>query len=363
MQQTNLCTAQQNYNFLDLVRFICALLVVTIHVEPFGLAETTSLFGYLNFGIQNYLARIAVPFFFVASGFFLYKKTTLPEFDTAPTKKYVVRLLKLYLIWTIIYLPLAFLSLLKEGWGLKHAVPVYIRNVIFAGSYMHLWYLPSLIVAVIIVSFLLYKKVNVKKIIILSSVLYFIGLFAQSWFGFITPLEELAPSLWNILRLVQSVIYSTRNGLFEGFVFVAIGMCFAFYDFNIKKGKAFAGFAVSMVLLLFEVFILQRFELSRAHDMYLFLVPAAFFGFSFILNVKLPDNAIYKSLRVMSYLIFYMHPLINKAVTETLKCIDTRLSESGVKFLITLTLTIALSYLIMKLSEKPKLRFLKKLYS
>lgn len=52
-----------SYNAIDLAKFLCAILVVTIHVAPFGLAQAGGLFAKLNYVTQDYIARIAVPFF------------------------------------------------------------------------------------------------------------------------------------------------------------------------------------------------------------------------------------------------------------------------------------------------------------
>ena len=63
-----------NYNAIDLGKFICAILVVTIHVKPFG-ANGSEVFTFLNLFLKQYIARIAVPFFFITSGFLLFRKT------------------------------------------------------------------------------------------------------------------------------------------------------------------------------------------------------------------------------------------------------------------------------------------------
>lgn len=59
----------REYSAIDLAKFICAILVVSGHVAPFGLTDNEML-QLLNYGIQQWLARIAVPFFFISSGFF-----------------------------------------------------------------------------------------------------------------------------------------------------------------------------------------------------------------------------------------------------------------------------------------------------
>lgn len=64
-------TNQQNYNAIDIAKFVRAILVVTIHVSPLRTAAETGWTSYLNFGLSQSLARTAVPFFFVTSGFFV----------------------------------------------------------------------------------------------------------------------------------------------------------------------------------------------------------------------------------------------------------------------------------------------------
>lgn len=72
------------FNGIDIVKFICAFLVCIIHIPPFKI----DLFGFnnFNFWLQNYLCRIAVPFYFTASGFLLFRKT---EFNSCHNRKII----------------------------------------------------------------------------------------------------------------------------------------------------------------------------------------------------------------------------------------------------------------------------------
>lgn len=96
------------------------------------------------------------------------------------TKNYVFRLLKLYIIWSAIYLPLYVEDMFKPGEKLWYFVLIYIRSFIFIGSYTQLWYFPALIFGIIITSFLLYKKVKPRTLIYLATFFYLIGLLTQS---------------------------------------------------------------------------------------------------------------------------------------------------------------------------------------
>lgn len=353
---------RKNYNGIDLAKFVCSLLVIAVHVKPFGsfADDTVKL---LNFGVQNWLARIAVPFFFVCSGYFLYKKTTLRDFSVEPSRKTLLHLLKLYLIWTLLYLPLSVRAFLRDPKGLRHAVLTYCRNCFITGSYTHLWYFPALIFAVFLTSYLLSKHIRHKHIVFLSVAAYGIGLLAQSWFGLIRPLQSAAPPVWQLLKLLQKLIVTTRDGLFDGFLFVNIGAVFAFYEVRITRRRALTGFLVSMVMLLAEAASLKALGFARAQDLYLSLIPAAFFGFAFIRQAELPDHPVFPKLRKLSSLLFYSHLWIEALVRKALRLMNVPLAKTAWLFLLTVFFSILASLAMVKLAEKKRFQWLRLLYS
>lgn len=91
------------YNAIDAAKFLCAIMIVMIHIAPLGENET---FHFANFIIKNWGGRTGVPFFFITSGYFLYRKTNYENFIWQPTKNYLLKILRLYILWTIIYFPL-----------------------------------------------------------------------------------------------------------------------------------------------------------------------------------------------------------------------------------------------------------------
>lgn len=102
----------KRFPLVDLVKFFCSFLVIAIHVNPF-----TDINLYLDYGIKNYLARLAVPFFFVAGGYFCFRKTKYAEIDSGIPVTYAKRMIKLYLLWTVIYIPLIIRSILRDEGG------------------------------------------------------------------------------------------------------------------------------------------------------------------------------------------------------------------------------------------------------
>ena len=99
-------------NSIDLFRYVCALLVVIIHTEPFYGGELRGLGIFL----KEFLARIAVPFFFAVSGYFLFLK--IDRDGKAPLRS-AWRLTKVYLFWSIPYL-------LLNLWVLRNDIPSFL---------------------------------------------------------------------------------------------------------------------------------------------------------------------------------------------------------------------------------------------
>lgn len=348
-------------NAIDLAKLICAAFVVAIHVAPFGSTNSTGFISYLNFFIQDYLARIAVPFFFITSGYFLFKKTDKNNFEIKPVKQYIVKLIKLYLIWSLIYFPVRLGNIITDKKGIIHGIIGYFKDFIFSTSYSHLWYLNALIFATIVISLLLYKRVKPLFIIAGGGLFYFIGLFGQSWFGFLEPLRGIF--IWDILKAVQGLITTTRDGLFDALIFVGIGMLFAYNKIEFSKKQSVAGLSVSLILLFAESFGLQYLGYSRSHDTYLFLVPTAFFLFAVIRDIHLPDNPRYKQMRTLSSLIYFIHPWIKIILGALTYILFKKQAIFLISFLLTFSIAFFLSTAVIKLSDKPKGKWLKNLYS
>lgn len=89
---------QKNYDLVDLFKFIFSILIIGIHTNAMGF---------------NILGRLGVPFFFMISSYFFFKKylTKNTKDQYQQLKNYLKRLFFLFLSWQIIYLPSAIYSL------------------------------------------------------------------------------------------------------------------------------------------------------------------------------------------------------------------------------------------------------------
>lgn len=364
----------KSYNGIDIGKFICAFLIIAIHTNPF-----ISIDERLNHVVVNYIARIAVPFFFISSGFFLFRKMDLDGFYADKNRifnkkiplQYAIRIYKLYWIWTAIYFVISAISILKNPHGILYGIALYVRNVILVGSELHLWYLIGTTVAVLLITFLVSKRMKLKYICLLSGILYCTGLFAQSYFGLIKPLENI-PIVWKMLHLTQKIISTTRNGLFEGFFFVSIGMLLTLEPVKRKVDRitltnSVVLFVVSMAAFYFEFHFLSAMHWTLQYDMWVFLVPAAIFFFLVMLKMDLPSNGMYRSMRESSILIFYIHIFVREVIGYIVDGINlipgvSAVMHSMLLYVLVAVCSFVIAEVIKRLSRKERFQYLKKIY-
>lgn len=327
---------QKNYNGIDLIKFLCSILVFIIHIPPFQ-GETSGLAQYINYGLQHYISRLAVPFFFVCSGFFLYRKMSIYDLNTETIKSYCFKILRLMGTWYIL---------------------------LFFGETLHLWYLGATVVAVVFISLCLRYCKSLRAICVLVCILYIFGLLGDTYSGLITPLRNV-PFLKKFFDSYILFFGSTRNGLFMGSIFVLMGAVFSHYKVRMKPLTAAIGFSVAMLLLLAEIALLYHYDILAKCNMYVFLVPAVYFLFCFAYTVRLKDRTIYKHLRNIGILIYFSHLFVNEFVSLAISAFDriTGIDAIRYQFLLSLTVTVLLCVGVEWLSCKDRFKWLKWLFA
>ena len=352
---------RKTYYSMDVAKMICALLIISAHVSPFGIVVKGETVQRINFALQNILARTPTPFFFVCTGFLLFRNQDPEHLNMDKIRRCALRLAGRYAVWSLVYLPLSIALLFEDERGLKHAIFSYIRNFFLTSSYRHLWYLNAAAFAVALTGFFLWRKFRPAHVVAISFAFYLAGLLEQSWFGFLLPLREQAPQVWSLLVLVKKVIVTTRNGLFDGFFYVALGMGLALGCFRVlSRKKALAGLLVSLTALTLEAGLLERFGSIRGYDMYLCSAFCCFFGF----QAMMADGSRrfwHPAFRSLSALMYYVHLMMLELVKALLQGHERALS-SPLPFLMTVATSVLVSLFIMEMSRKEKGRWLGVLY-
>src|SRR5437773_2583063 len=88
---------------IDTIKSIAVLAVIFLHTGPFGDPQYAHSPYRLLALIINQSARFAVPFFFIASGYFFAKSLQKGIPPSELLLKYCRRLFAVFLLWSIIY--------------------------------------------------------------------------------------------------------------------------------------------------------------------------------------------------------------------------------------------------------------------
>lgn len=184
-----------------MIKFICAILVVMVHVSPVPVENEA-----IHYIIKKCISRIAVPFYFTSAGYFLFKKMDINCLNQDRIKNYCIKILRLLGTWTIL---------------------------LYVGETYQLWFLGALVIAVLVLSLFLKMHMPFLMIAFISSLLYFIGLLGDSYYGLIERFLEFRP-----LALLNHHYYklfeTTRNGLFMGTMFIFLGLFLTYKRIKIK---------------------------------------------------------------------------------------------------------------------------------
>lgn len=262
---------------LDQARFAAALLVVAIHTSPL-----MSLSPDADFFLTRILARLAVPLFFMASGYFLGKSgwARLPHFLRKTALYYAAAL--------VLYLPL---NLYQGGWV---SLGDGLRALFFDGTLYHLWYFPAVLLGACIAAGL--ARLGLHPALALAGTLYLFGLLGDSYYGLAVRL-----GLEPLFSTMFQVFSYTRNGLFFAPLFLLLGAAGRQFSTRIAGAGCIAAFAAMTA----EGFALHRLGLQRHDSMYLFLPLCMVFLFSLLLRADSGQNV---RLRRMSMLVYLLHP-------------------------------------------------------
>lgn len=343
------------YNpFVGIYKFILALLVVAIHVEPFT--------GDLAFYINNCLARIAVPSFFVLSAYFLFDKLINNDWDVKIFKKNQIHLAKYYGIWLLIHSPVILFRLWETSTDIPHFIWLVFQAVCLKGPYGALWFLPATIMAVALV-YWIGKKIGPYPCLLISFPLF---LFAALETEYFVLIENIA---W--MEIVNSGLVAVfgwlANGLTFGFFFCSIGFYIAYTKKKNRNMKLdITAMIISAILLFVETTIVRDYKLGVSYGAMLLLIPTVYYIVQVLL--RLPNTthsgliAKARYLQNMSLLIYPMHFAIMELMEFLLRNNKTYAGSTILQYFVVCTINLGLGALILYFGEKKNIKIAKMLY-
>lgn len=202
---------KKEYFAIDCLKFIASYMVLAIHFMIFADVNKE-----LDYWTTQILCRLAVPFFFVASGYFVANKMQ----DSKKLGAYLKRIFLTYLVYSLVYLPLMIEKYQKLGYTWEMGIADFLYAFFVSGTYFHLWYFVAIIVASVILYVLInYVKLDDKRLLFVTGVLYAIGTLGNAY----RNIWIYVPVIDKLFSAYESVLGTTRNGIFMGPFLLALG--------------------------------------------------------------------------------------------------------------------------------------------
>lgn len=321
--------ATYNYNMLNIVKLICAVLVVMIHTSALK-----SLSEDLWVGTSLAICRVAVPFFFIVSGFFFYNSKSGDKRKNKITKTGKLYF-KLLLIETIILLPTLIVMIFK--------VPIVylIQSILFTGFTGSLWYVSSMVIGMVFVD-LFIKKDMYKTLAVIAVALFLFGLAGDSYYGlFKGSVIESATTIYKNIFIMMQV------GFTASVPFLTIGIFINKLNLIEKIKNPGRYVILGLVFVVIEAFILFKTNIAIDYNLYfsLLIFAPALFIFAIKSDVQIDSKkADYtRSLGVLVYVLHQPLMLIAGAVVPML------FSNTLIKFIIVILISILVASILIKL--------------
>lgn len=199
---------------IDLFRLIAIFGVIVVHTDVLAHDVFTGDAAHLVEAIIDAGGRLAVPFFFVVSGYFFGKKVRSGSEPLPLFTHYAMRLLRIWVLWSLIYLfvPLRIDQWANQGWwpAVVSQFEAMINQpflILWVGGKGHLWFLMALVMALAILA--VCERWRARGVFyVIAVLLYLFGLSAGLYANTVAGLH---------------VPFDTRNGPFMSTLLVACG--------------------------------------------------------------------------------------------------------------------------------------------
>ena len=310
----------------------CALLIVFIHM---AIGD--------NYAVLFCLTRQAVPFFFLASGFFFSKKIKKSNNKLFIAKQYVLNILRLYCIWVLLWSPV-FIREYRQLYGDStiKLIAALFRRFVLAGIAPY-WYLLVLAEGVTILAFII--KSGRKDI----------GVFLCVAGSVLCVLYDIQVEYCQdglVYRLFYTLFSWRNNVIMFGFPMLFIGAVVESFEEKINKQS------IIVLLFLYTVSIILPFA-----GFYLNKELTSFFQFGTVQGILLflicihptilenmISDKISKGARNLSSILFLTHTASLTILGELFHVWD-----SPVRYMATLSFSVLLFLIV----GKTKMGFLK----
>jgi hypothetical protein len=353
---------KKNYDIIDFMKMVAAIFVVGIHTNPF--------YSYsMNLNVLfRIVARLAVPLFFISSGFLIAKKVDLID-SFYEKRKYIIhyikRIIVLFISWYIVNLPFSIYFSVKNKERMIYFVKRYIISVFITDSYNGGWYLTATAIGVTIVFLLILRdnsKSNYTLLVIISILLFSIAILNSEFYN----LKLSSNFLTEIYLFSKKHIQWALTPVVAP-MYLSLGILAKKVERKIDKIdiKWFLLLEIIFgIIMFYEAHLIRLYKLQGADDQFMSLAPMSFLVFITVLKFKESQIPYSKNMREFSTICFFGQfiwlYLLNICHQNIISKVV--LSNSLINFSLNIVLSFILYILIESLLKRKKLLFLRKLF-
>lgn len=277
---------------IDVMKYIMAFCVIAIHTTPLKDIDNDTISRLYEAAVS-----IAVPFFFLSSGYLIGRKIqNKKEVDDVLVERQQKKIIRYYVIWTMVYLPLTIWGFYKAGDGFIKSLIQFIRNMLFRGENYYswpLWYLLSAVYGLTVLKLLVGRQKETKKFDFYSIVIICFCMFMHFATDYIVNLNTTNNVVMMFSLLLEKTIGEGR--LFSGVYYILLGNLIAKSEYHIDKIYLLAIFIASYLIVAFTSFLPIK-------------VIMCITFFLLVISFKVTGNGIY--FRRTSTIMYYTHMIV-----------------------------------------------------
>lgn len=235
-------------NTIDILRLVASLFIIFLHIR-YGNKNQMMIVDI------RLMARWAVPFFFMVSGYF-YQKGLESSTDAA-LRSNLIKIIGIIIVANIVYIPMAYLN--------HH---LFLLQNLFTGDYFHLWFLHALLIGFIAVYGLYKTKAGALISLVIALIIYLAVLLTHSYTfvaGY-TPADynTFIPFLAVPFMIVGTIFYKKpgfkdRVNLTTGIIIAIAGFAIQLLEVNVINIHTGANMQFPQFLLGTPVFAIGMF--------------------------------------------------------------------------------------------------------
>lgn len=337
-----------SFDAIDICKLIATFFVVGIHCDPLESVSESA-----NYAIFLGLSRFAVPFFFVTTAFFLFRKRV----DAKALKNYELRMAKLYAVWYLISFPVTFARKyypnFVEG-GLGYAVKEGVRSFLFASSYRGSWFISGCMFCAAVI-YLLSKRLNTKQIMLVCSVPYVFCVLCSTYGELIYDI-----GLGAQYDAFMDTFAHPYTSIITGLLYFAIGKYFAEHaeKFMNKDARKYALLTtITMLAMLIEALVAEQKDWVVSSDCLFMIIPNVWCLMTLVLcaDVHFKYGRIARASGTIVFLahfsILYIFQLLDKFCGLSI--------DTFSRYLLILLISFALAGQVLRMENREHLHWMK----